>query len=349
MEGADSIRKQQPPGRAAYSGESGILAQRVVLSTEASVSRRHPPWNARPFRGKICSRGIGRRAACRGRLAPLQTPRCRHMGLGMTQKLAIVLAAGKGTRMRTHLPKVLVEVRRRPMIHYVLDALADGGAERTIVVVGYRAELVCEVTAGRQGIEFVQQYEQLGTGHAVMVCRERLAEHDGPVVVVTGDSPMMQADSIAALLADFDRHPAACILGTAHKEDPSGLGRVIRDDQGNFAAIVEEKDATEQQRQITEVNMSYYVFNCHDLLATLDHLRADNSQGEYYLTDCPGVMVAQGKEVRALDVLQPYESLGVNTVEELALVEATLAEAALAEATLAEAEKRTGVGGGSGV
>ncbi len=207
------------------------------------------------------------------------------------------------------------------MIQYVLDALAKGGVRRTIVVVGYRAELVRAALEGRNGIDFALQAEQLGTGHAVMACEGLLAGYDGPVLVVTGDSPMMRAESITALLAEFDRSPAACVLGTAHKEDPTGLGRVIRDAQGNFTAIVEEKDATDRQLRIKEVNMSYYVFNCRDMFEALRYVRADNSQGEYYLTDCPGVLVDQGKEVRALDVLDPCESLGVNTEEELAVVE----------------------------
>lgn len=244
----------------------------------------------------------------------------------MSPNLAIVLAAGKGTRMKSELPKVLFEVHRRPMIQYVLDALIEGGVGKMIVVVGHRAELVRRALDGRNSIEFVHQAEQLGTGHAVMVCREHLAGHQGPVLVVAGDSPMMQSRSVAALLAEYRRRPAACILGTACKADPAGLGRVIRDAAGNFQAIVEEKDATEAQRRIKEVNMSYYVFACQDLLASLEHVRADNSQGEYYVTDCPGVLVSQGKEVRALNVLQPCEALGINTLEDLAAVEAAMTD-----------------------
>jgi len=241
-------------------------------------------------------------------------------------KVAVVLAAGKGTRMKSDLPKVLVEVCGRPMIEYALDALDAGGVQRTIVVVGYRAELVREALAGRDGIEFALQSEQLGTGHAVMACREHLAGHEGPVLVMAGDSPMLQADSIAALLGDFEREPAACILGTARKEDPRGLGRILRNAEGEFTGIVEEKDATEEQRRITEVNMSYYVFNCFDLFEALKYIRSDNSQGEYYLTDCPGVLVNQERKVRALNVLKPYESLSINSEDELAQVEAVMRE-----------------------
>ena len=213
------------------------------------------------------------------------------------------------------------------MIEYVLDALAAGGIERTIVVVGYRAEDVRAALDGREAVVFVLQAEQLGTGHAVMACRDVLADHRGPVLVVAGDSPMMQAGSVAALLAEYDRGGAACILGTIHKDDPSGLGRILRDDDGNFVAIVEEKDATDLERRITEVNMSYYVFDGPDLLEALDQVRPDNAQHEYYITDCPGVLKAAGKEVRAVNVLKPCEALSVNTAEELAAVEAAMAGA----------------------
>jgi bifunctional UDP-N-acetylglucosamine pyrophosphorylase / glucosamine-1-phosphate N-acetyltransferase len=243
---------------------------------------------------------------------------------GMSKNTAIVLAAGKGTRMQSDLPKVLMPVCGRPMIDYVLDALLAGGVDRIIAVVGYRADMVRAAINGRSGVEFALQTEQLGTGHAVMACRNVLADYKGPVLVVTGDAPLMRVESVAALLDEFARRPAACVLGTAYKDDPGGLGRVLRDVGGNFVGIIEHRDATPEQRQITEVNMSYYVFDCRSLLGALDQVRPDNRQGEYYITDVPGLLVAQDKEVRALPVLKPCEALGINTLEELAAVEAEL-------------------------
>jgi len=241
---------------------------------------------------------------------------------------AVVLAAGKGTRMKSDLPKVLVDACERPLIQYVLDALRRSGIERIHVVVGYRRELVEAALEGQSGVSFVEQSEQLGTGHAVMVCREALADHEGPVVVVTGDSPMLQSSSMDRLLAGFEQDQAACVMGTIHKEDPTGLGRVVRDADGEFAAIVEEKDATDEQRRITEVNMSTYVFDRRDLFAALDQLRPNNKQGEYYITDCPGILKQEGKTVKALPVLQQVEALSVNTVEDLAIVEAAMRQLA---------------------
>jgi bifunctional UDP-N-acetylglucosamine pyrophosphorylase / glucosamine-1-phosphate N-acetyltransferase len=239
----------------------------------------------------------------------------------MSEPLAIILAAGKGKRMASDLPKVLVPVCGRPMIRYVIDAVRAAGTQRIVAVIGYRGDLVRHELAGQRDIEFVEQTEQLGTGHAVMMCRTKLAEHVGPVLILAGDSPMVQVTSLRALLAEFKTRQPACLLGTANKPDPAGLGRIVRDKQGRFQAIVEEKDATPEQRAITEVNMSTYVFQAAPLLAALDRLTADNVQGEYYLTDCPGVLKETGQAVEALCVLQPCEALSINTLDELAAVE----------------------------
>lgn len=244
----------------------------------------------------------------------------------MSATLAVVMAAGKGTRMKSELPKVLVPVCGRPMVDYVIDALETAGVDGTVVVIGYRADDVRAALAGRRNLDFALQAEQHGTGHAVMCAREFLEKHDGAVLVVAGDSPMMRSDSIRNLLDEFERSRPACILGTATKEDASGLGRVVRDADGKFTGIVEEKDATSEQKQIREVNLSCYVFNCADLLAALDEIRSDNAQGEYYVTDCPGVLLAKGKDVRALNVLQPCEALSINNMDELATVEAAMRE-----------------------
>ncbi len=239
---------------------------------------------------------------------------------------AIVLAAGKGTRMKSELPKVLYPVGGRPIIDYVLDELALAGVDETIVVVGYRADEVRNALAGRKNLFFAEQTEQLGTGHAVMCCRKELEGAEGPVFVIAGDSPMLRHESVASLFQKYDQNERmgegiSALLGTVKKENPFGMGRIVRDENGNFLGIVEEKDATEEQRKITEINMSYYVFNIPDLLSALDQVTTNNAQKEYYITDVPAILRAEGKRVMALNVLSPEECLGVNTVADVAAVE----------------------------
>jgi len=242
----------------------------------------------------------------------------------MTKRLAVVLAAGKGTRMKSDLPKVLCTVLGRPMVHFVLDALRASEVDRMMVVVGYRSELVREALHGQEDVEFVEQREQLGTGHAVKMCRDQLLSHRGPVLILAGDSPLTQAESISALFDEFDSTHPACVLGTLHKENPDGLGRIVRNSDGTFQAIVEQKDASDVERAITEVNMSTYIFDAPKLIEALDELKNTNRQQEYYITDCPGILKARGAKVEALPVLKPCEALSVNTAEELALVEAEM-------------------------
>lgn len=242
----------------------------------------------------------------------------------MNDVLAIVLAAGKGVRMKSDLPKVLVEVCGRPMVEYVLDALHAAGVSRIALVVGYRSDLVRKSLADRAGLVFVEQAEQRGTGHAVMVCRDVLRGHQGPVLILAGDSPLVQPQTLRTLGQEFQRLKPACLLGTAHKENPHGLGRIVRDAEGNFRRIVEEKDATPLERALTEVNMSTYVFDSADLVWALSRVQSNNAQGEYYLTDCPSILLAAGKTVHALPVLLPIETLSINTRDELAVVEAAL-------------------------
>lgn len=249
----------------------------------------------------------------------------------MSETLGIVMAAGKGTRMESELPKVLVPACGRPMIDYVLDALEAAGISRSVVVVGYRADDVRQALANREQVEFAEQTEQHGTGHAVMMCREQIGNHDGAVMVVTGDSPLIQVSSIRALLELYEQEKPSCILGSLHSDTPAGLGRIVRDQQKNFLGIVEEKDATPEQRLLTEVNMSTYVFDAAALLPCLDQLTNDNQQSEYYITDCPGIMRQSGQDVRALPVLKPCEALSVNNMAQLRIVEEEMRKLGIAK------------------
>jgi bifunctional UDP-N-acetylglucosamine pyrophosphorylase/glucosamine-1-phosphate N-acetyltransferase len=242
------------------------------------------------------------------------------------QTTAIVLAAGKGTRMKSPLPKVLYPVLGRPMIHWVLDALEKIGIQRTILVVGYEADAVKNELAARSGLEFALQEQQLGTGHAVQMAAPLLSAADQSVLVLAGDSPLVQPASLKRLLERFEAGSYECLLGTLHKENPFGLGRIVRDSSGKFAKIVEQKDANDDEKQITEVNMSTYAFRTEALLWALLRLSNQNAQGEFYLTDCPAILRNAGNRVEATAVLESCESLSINTQEEAQLVEAKMKE-----------------------
>lgn len=244
----------------------------------------------------------------------------------MDSLTAIVLAAGKGTRMKSDLPKVVFPVLNRPMIHWVIDALERAGVSRILAVLGYRSELVRETLQDRSRVEFAIQDQQLGTGHAVQKCKELLRQGSGPILIVAGDSPLLQPESISDLQKAFTNGNYACLLGTLMKENPTGLGRIVRNASGGFERIVEQKDATPEQLAIREVNMSTYLFERQSLLEALEHLKNDNAQSEYYLTDCPAWLLHQGRSVEAVAVLRDCEALSINTVDELGTVEAKMKE-----------------------
>ncbi|TWT97444.1 Bifunctional protein GlmU [Neorhodopirellula pilleata] len=245
---------------------------------------------------------------------------------GDLDPMVVVLAAGKGTRMNSDLPKVLCRVVDRPMIHFVLDAADQAGIGKKIVVVGYEAQQVrAELDSrGQADIVYALQSEQLGTGHAVQMCLEHLQGHQGLTLVIAGDSPLVQSESLRTLIDHFDRTRPALLLGTLTKDNPEGLGRILRNEQGQFIGIVEHKDATEAERQTKEVNMSTYLFSTPDLVWALSNLSNENAQGEYYLTDCARLLREAGRDVEALPVLKDCESLSINNPDELALVDQTM-------------------------
>jgi len=234
---------------------------------------------------------------------------------------AIILAAGKGTRMKSDLPKVLHPVCGRPMLAWVLDACRQAGCGRLLVVVGYRAELVREAFAHEAAdIEWVVQAPQLGTGHAVMVCCGQLEPLSGPVLVVAGDGPLIRPETLEELLATHAACGAACTLATSILDEPGTYGRVIRDERGELAEIVEHLDADEAQRAVREVNVSLYCFDAAALRWAIGRLRNDNAKGEYYLTDALSLLRADGRKLAAVAAVPPQDVLSINTAEELAEV-----------------------------
>ena len=242
----------------------------------------------------------------------------------MPSPVAVILAAGKSTRMKSEVPKVLHPVCGRVMIEYVLDAARAAGAERLIVVVGHKADMVRNALSHHADVTFAEQTEQKGTGHAVMMCEPQLTDHQGSVLILAGDTPLLQGSSLKALLDAQTQQNSACVIGTADTINNDGLGRVVRDTSGEFQRIVEQKDATPEQRRITEINTGCYAFSAPLLLGALHKVRPNNSQTEYYLTDCPRILMDDGHRVAASCSLTIEEALGVNTRVQLSEVRATI-------------------------
>ena len=238
---------------------------------------------------------------------------------------AVVLAAGQGKRLRSDegdmRPKVMREIGGRPLIGYVLDALGFLRPEDIIVVTGFGRESVESWCAGR--CNFAVQREQLGTAHAVDACREAIAEHDGPVLVCCGDTPLVTGGTYRMLIEKY-REGYSCVLLTAEAEDPYGYGRIVRDSDGGFSGIVEQRDLAEGQREIREINAGVYVFDSRKLFSALGRVAKNNAQGEYYLTDVPKILLNDGERVAACKTADFSEILGINTEEQLALAESLL-------------------------
>jgi bifunctional UDP-N-acetylglucosamine pyrophosphorylase/glucosamine-1-phosphate N-acetyltransferase len=246
---------------------------------------------------------------------------------------AIVLAAGQGTRMRSARPKPLHRLCGRPLVRYVLDAVAGCRADRAVVVVGYGADRVVKALQQDPGpvpLEFVEQRVQRGTGDAVAVGLTGLPDdldadgEDGDVVVLPGDTPLIRPETLASLVVEHRLSGAACTLLTARMVDPTGYGRVVRDREGRVRRIVEHRDANAHELAIDEINTSIYVFRRGLLAPALRRITPDNSQGELYVTDVVEVLASAGHPVVSLVVDDPDETQGVNDRAQLAVAEAEL-------------------------
>ena len=245
---------------------------------------------------------------------------------------AIILAAGKGTRMQSELPKVMHEVAGRPMVNWVIDAARTAGAKRIVVVVGHRGDLIRDELAGQSDIEFVEQAEQLGTGHAVDMAREAFADApDSNVFVLCGDGPLIRSETLETLLDTHHSEEASGTLATAIIDDPSGYGRIVRDDENTFERIVEQKDATEEQLAIREINPSYYCFRTGMLFDHLSRVSNENASGEYYITDIFRLMLDSGHGVSVVAAVPPEDVLSINTLEHLAEVDSILKSRLIAD------------------
>jgi bifunctional UDP-N-acetylglucosamine pyrophosphorylase/glucosamine-1-phosphate N-acetyltransferase len=235
----------------------------------------------------------------------------------MSERVAIVLAAGVSSRMNTQLAKVLHEVCGRPMLAYVLDACREVGIRKMYVVVGYGIEHVRERFGDVEDIVWVQQDEQKGTAHAVLCCKEYLGDFEGETLVLCGDGPLIRAEMLKTLFEKHKAEHSAATLATAVLDDPAGYGRIIRDAYGNIQGIVEDSDCTSEQLAICEVNPSYYLFNNRILFEAAEKVKPDNVKKEYYLTDALSLIIATGHKVVAVTAVRPEEAKGVNSRAQL--------------------------------
>ena len=247
----------------------------------------------------------------------------------MQKMVAVILAAGKGTRMKSSLPKVLHGVGGKPMLRHVMDAAKETGAFRTLVVVGYGGEQVAAQMDG--GAEYVTQEEQLGTGHALLQTKESLRGFSGTVLLLCGDTPLLKAASLQTLYREHLASSAAATVLTAVPADPYGYGRILRDASGGVCGIVEQKDATPEQAKISEINTGIYCFEAGPLFDALDKLSCNNAQQEYYLTDVLAILARSHQKVGAVQVGDFEETLGINSRVQLAEAEGILRRRKLVE------------------
>ncbi len=237
----------------------------------------------------------------------------------MKNRYVVVLAAGQGTRMKSKLFKVMHPVMGRPMVGHVVEAALNAKATQVITITGFGAETIQEYLGDKS--DYVYQEEQLGTAHAVDQARELLGDKEGTTVVLSGDTPLLQAETLEQLMDKHEQTGAKATILTALADEPYGYGRVIRAEDGSVAKVVEEKDATEEERAVPEINTGTYCFDNQALFEALEKVDNNNAQGEYYLPDVLEILKDQNEKVEAYPLKNMDEALGVNN--RVALSEAT--------------------------
>ena len=237
----------------------------------------------------------------------------------------IILAAGKGKRMKSDLPKVLHPLLGKPMLHYVIETAETIGSKQVVLVIGHKKGLVREATKD-MNVRYIVQEKQLGTGHAVLQTEELFKDFNGEILVLSGDVPLLRSETLQKLIAiQLERDSLASLL-TTHMPDPTGYGRIVRDNDGFVNRIVEHKDANDEIRKITEINVGIYIFKSRPLFDALPLLSNNNSQGEYYLPDIIKMYVERGEKVAALSSEDVHETHGINDLTQLKHAEEILRE-----------------------
>ncbi|MGN0349800.1 MAG: sugar phosphate nucleotidyltransferase [Roseburia sp.] len=233
----------------------------------------------------------------------------------MSRLNAVILAAGKGTRMKSELPKVVHTIEGKCLVDYVIEAAWGAGVEDICLVVGYKYDIVRESICNKK-VRFVLQEEQLGTGHAVKCAKDFLGD-EGETLILFGDTPLITADTLLRLQAYHKEQKNVVTVLSAMVENPEGYGRIIRDDNGNFLKSVEHKDASEEERKSCEINSGMYIFQTKELKRALEEIKPNNAQAEYYLPDTLTIIKEKGGRADAFALDHPEDITGVNDQEQL--------------------------------
>ncbi len=229
----------------------------------------------------------------------------------------VILAAGKGTRMNSDLPKVLHKLQSKPLIDYVIDESELLNPKEIILVVGFKKESVIKHTESRINLKYATQIEQLGTGHAVLQTNELLKNRRGHILILYGDVPNIKASTLQPIVNDHISNNRDLTLITAEIDDPTGYGRIIRDKNGNLLKIVEEKDCSDDEKKIKEWNPGIYIFKIPEIFKILNNIKTNNASKEYYLTDAIGLAQQSNMQIKAIKIKNSDEVIGVNTADQL--------------------------------
>ena len=229
---------------------------------------------------------------------------------------ALILAAGKGTRMKSDMAKVLHVLNGKPLLYYSLEAARKSGAQKIVVIIGHQSDKVREAFTDGD-LVFVEQMPQLGTGHAVMQAKDALCDYKGLTVILCGDVPLLKLETIQSLINHHEDAQALVTVLTTEPPGPHAYGRIVKNNQGDILKIVEHKDATETERKIMEINTGIYCVDTPFLFAALAQVKNDNQQKEYYLTDIVEIARREHRKVHAFLTTDYVEVMGINTLEEL--------------------------------
>ena len=229
----------------------------------------------------------------------------------------IILAAGKGTRMNSDLPKVLHKLQGKTLIDYVIDESELLKPKEIILVVGYKKERVIKHTESRINLKYAIQEEQLGTGHAVLQTKELLKNKKGHILILYGDVPNIKASTLLPIVDNHIINNRDLTLITAEIDDPTGYGRIIRDKKGNLLKIIEEKDCNNNEKKIKEWNPGIYIFKIKEVFRILNSIKTNNASKEYYLTDAIGLAQQSNMQIKAIKIANSGEVIGINTTDQL--------------------------------